>query len=387
MNEVINRFLEGGGKGLLGLLALWLGLQFALGVAQAEITVAPSSQPPTQAVTPVSRAPLTAKPATTPPILSPSPGPSPTPGPKLVKKPPAVAAASALLVDADTGRILYSKNARTQRPMASTTKLMTALTFLSIYPDRTALQARTTVVEDDLVGEASMGLRLGEQISLNALLLGLLTNSANEAGMSLARYAGARMSGPAEPVERFVAAMNAYALSLGMYDTHFMNPHGLDQPGHYSTAYDLAISGMFALRQPLLLADMQFMSGTVEGHQIFNVNNFLRRYPGATGLKPGLTDDAGPCLVATARNNGHNVLAVVLNSPRMIADVDGLMDYGFTLLAGQAETPLSALNLGSLNLPKVGVRRVKAADSPKALEAALRLQLDYTLRLLANLDF
>jgi serine-type D-Ala-D-Ala carboxypeptidase (penicillin-binding protein 5/6) len=287
-------------------------------------------------------------------------------------------------VDIDTGRILFAKAIHTQHAMASTTKIMTALTFLHLFPTSAALQAETTVVEEDLVGEANMNLRKGERIKLSTLLLGLLTNSANEAGMTLARYAGQFLSGPPDPVDRFVAAMNTYALTLGMYESHYMNPHGLDQAGHYTTAYDLAISGWYALRNPILMQNAQFVSGTVEGHDFYNQNSFLTRYPGATGLKPGWTDDAGHCLVATARRNGHNVMVVVLNSPWLATDVDPLMDYAFTLLDGKAEQSVNSLNLGWLEIPRAGIAASGGSSlTPQILQAAVRQQLEFSLQLAA----
>ena len=289
-------------------------------------------------------------------IPSPKPSPTitPTPGPKIVITPPVIRGTTGIVVDADTGRILYAKEPHLSRAQASTTKLVTALTILKLYPTQQALQATTTVIQDDLVGEANMSLRVGEQVRLSTLLLGLLTNSANEAGMALARYAGQRLPGTGNPVDKFVAAMNAYAASIGMYESHFMNPHGLDQPGHYSSAYDLALSGWYALRNPILMQFAQVKVTSVEGHDFYNVNSFLFRYPGATGLKPGWTDDAGRVLVVSARNNGHNVLVVVMNSTIEIAkDVDPLMDYGFTVLGERASTPLQSINLGSLAIPGV----------------------------------
>lgn len=362
--------------GLAVILSLSLSLVILPGSVMAQSAVVPTATPgrftravePTQKALPGSSAtpttPLNPKLApgqTGPGTLAPTSTPTrltatviPTPGPKLVTDPPTLRGSNALVVDADTGRILYAKDPHQSRAQASTTKIMTALTFLKLYPTLQALQATTTVVQDDLVGEANMNLRAGEQIRLYTLLMGLLTNSANEAGMALARYAGQRLPGAGTPVDKFVAAMNSYAASLGMYETRFMNPHGLDQPGHYSSAYDLALSGWYALRNPLLMQFVQTKVTSIDGHDFYNVDTFLFRYPGATGLKPGWTDAAGRVLVASARNNGHNVLVVVMNSTIEIAkDTDPLMDYGFTLLAGRASTPLQSINLGWLAVPGV----------------------------------
>ncbi len=360
----------------------------------------PSSIPPTarqlpsptpsaanRSLTPPPLATSSPRPPQTNPVISPTtttrPTVTPTPGPKLQSLPPVLHSSSALAVDADTGRILFAQDIHTKKPMASTTKITTALSFLSLYPTLAALQTETTVQQDDLVGEANMGLRKEERIKLATVLLGLLTNSANESGMVLARYAGQQLAGPADPVDRFVAYMNTYALSLGMYESHYMNPHGLDQPGHYTTAYDLAIAGWWAIHNPLFLQSAQYVGGELNGHSFYNVNSFLTRYPGATGVKPGFTDDAGHCLVASAYNNGHSVIVVVLNDPQMAADTDALMDYSFTLLAGRASQPVASLNLGSLIIPRSGLPQSQARPviTAKAIQAALRVQLDYTLRL------
>jgi D-alanyl-D-alanine carboxypeptidase len=322
-------------------------------------TVTPTPTPIIVNQTPGQPSPATALPVPTPtqtaiPTARPTATIIPTPGPKLVTEPPPIRGTSAIVVDSDTGRILYTKDPHVSRAQASTTKLVTALTFLKFYPTLQALSATTTIVQADLVGEANMNLRVGEQIKLSTLLLGLLTNSANEAGMALARYAGQHMPGAGDPIAKFVAAMNSYAASIGMKDSHFMNPHGLDQDGHYSSAYDLALSGWFALRNPIIMQFVQIKATSAEGHDFYNVDSFLFRYPGATGLKPGWTDNAGRVLVATARNNGHNVLVVVMNSTIEISkDVDPLMDYGFTVLAGRTTTPLPSLNFGYLAVPGV----------------------------------
>jgi D-alanyl-D-alanine carboxypeptidase len=368
---MLKRFLQR--VSLFCLLMLALSLSIAAVNAQtAPQPVAPGSTPApriTQARTPTANPSVTVKP------------PTPTPGPKFVPRAPDIKAPAAIAVEFPSGRILYAKNERQQRPQASTTKTVTALTFLNMFPDVNSLRTLdTTVVKEDLVGEANMGLRAGERIKLWTLLLGLMTNSANEAGMSLARYAGQKLPGPADPVERFVGAMNAYALSLGMYDTHFMNPHGLDQPGHYSSAYDLALSGWYYLQSQPLRQLGQYQSGTVEGHWIYNVNSFLTRYPGANGVKPGWTDAAGRCLVASATYKGRTVIAVVLDSPNVAGEIDSLMDYSYTMLDGRGEQPVDSLTLGVLTVPQTGAAS-RAVTNSRALQAALKLQLEHSLRL------
>lgn len=306
----------------------------AITSAKSTPTFASLATPGKTALTtaPTTHLPATSAPAPTIIIKPPTATPN---APKLVSRPPTLSAVSAIAIDADTGKILYNKNAERSLAMASTTKIMTALTLLSI--PGLDLNAETIVTEDDLVGEADMNLRAGERIHILTLLVGLLTNSANEAGMALARYGGSLLPGSASPVDRFVGQMNSKALSLNMFGSHYMNPHGLDQPGHYSSARDLAISGWYALKNPTLASIVRLDTYAVENHDFFNLNNFIRRYPGATGIKPGLTDDAGHCLVASASNYGHKVIAVVMNDDNMATDIDTLMDYSFSLLTKRAE--------------------------------------------------
>ena len=324
-------------------LALLLGFHSLLvGLVEAAPPL-PPTLPPLVSSPSTTNLPKPTLPPKTTPTTQPRITPSATPGlaqPKLVTQPPTLNSTSAIAVDADTGRILFTKEAHRQLPMASTTKIMTALTLLSV--PEIDLNAETLVVQEDLVGEANMQLKNGERIKLLSLLIGLLTNSANEAGMTLARYVGARIPGPADPISRFVALMNSKALALGMFDSHYMNPHGLDQSGHYSSAYDLAISGWYALHHPTIKSIIRLDTYNFEGHDFYNVNNFIRRYPGATGIKPGWTDDAGRCLIASATNYGHTVIGVILNAPydSVAADIDTLMDYSFSLLTNQAQPQL-----------------------------------------------
>jgi len=245
---------------------------------------------------------------------------------------PNVTAAAAIAVDVDTGLITYSKNINRRVPMASTTKIMTALVALST--PGTNLTERYTVAKEDLIGEASMGLRLGETLTFSDLLYGMLLNSGNDAALAIAHYAGAKLNGPGEPISRFVIRMNSQATAFGMQNSHYANPHGLDQDGHYSSAFDLAISGWYALHNPTIKQIVNQQSATAAGHPLANSNTFLKRYAGATGIKPGITDGAGWCLVASATRNGHNAISVVLNTDQVgfNSDSAALLNYTFDLL-------------------------------------------------------
>ena len=155
---------------------------------------------------------------------------------------PSVSAASAILVDAGSGRILYEKDAYTQRSIASTTKLMTALVAVESTPD---LSKVITISAEHWVEGTSMYLKPGEEITLEELLYGLLLQSGNDAAMAIA-------TGCAGEVETFVGWMNQWAEELGMENTHFANPSGLDEDGHYSTAYDMSLLARAVLENEIL---------------------------------------------------------------------------------------------------------------------------------------
>lgn len=345
----------------LQILVLLLSLALSNVAEAAQVPPPPTLPPVVLSPTPTS----TPKPTTPTPVptsatktspratTSPAPTMTPTPSaPRLVSRPPTLSSPNAIAVDANTGRILYQKDPDRQVAQASTTKIMTALTLLSMTG--IDFNAQTTIVQDDLIGEANMNLHNGERVKILTLLIGLLTNSANEAAMAIARWAGAKLPGPAEPIDRFVALMNAKALEYGMYRSHFMNPHGLDEAGHYSSARDLAISGWYALHSKTVMSIVGLNSYSFEGHDFYNVNSFVRRYPGATGIKPGWTDDAGRCVVASATNYGRTVLVVVMGASLtgITQDTDTLMDYSFSLLTGQAEAQITQVGPSAyLGLP------------------------------------
>lgn len=246
--------------------------------------------------------------------------------------PPSISAATAITVDVTSGRILYSNNMHRRMAMASTTKIMTALT--AVWIEGTRLDETYTAVKEDLVGEAAMGLRVGDVITFEDLLYGLFLNSGNDAAMAIARYAGSKLAGPGDPVTRFVARMNQNARNLGMLDSSYANPHGLDQDNHYTSAFDLAISGWYALKNPTLVKIFNTKSAVRAGKNLSNINKFLTRYPGANGIKPGFTDNAGYCLVASATRNGQTLIAVIQgdSSSGYQTDADRLLDYGFSQL-------------------------------------------------------
>lgn len=246
---------------------------------------------------------------------------------------PTLSASSAILMDKESGRVLYEKNAREQRSIASITKLMTALVAVELHPD---LSSTVTIKREWTGAEgSSMYLKPEEEVTLEALLYGLMLSSGNDAALAIAGYCGG-------DVESFVAEMNKKAAQLGMNDTHFANPNGLDDPDHCSTAYDMAILARAVLEREELRTIVSTRSIFIAGRSLTNHNKLLWRYEGCTGLKTGYTDEAGRALVSSALRDGQELIAVTLNAPNDWADHAALFDYGFatyprTLVAAAGE--------------------------------------------------
>jgi serine-type D-Ala-D-Ala carboxypeptidase (penicillin-binding protein 5/6) len=252
---------------------------------------------------------------------------------------PEIGARAAIVVEHPSGRIVYQKDARTRMAMASTTKIMTAILALEYGK----LDEQVLVSSTDLVRGTSMGLRAGETLPLRNLLYGMLLNSGNDAANTVARYVGGQDSGNTGKAARasFIAMMNARAQQLGLKDSHFVNPHGLDNPNHYTTAYDLASMTWYAMRFDTFNQIVRQPTYTASGHPLKNLNKMLERYIGAEGVKTGYTGKAGLCLVTSATRNGKRLITVVLNDPKLYDDSSVLLDYGFAVLAtnpkGKAE--------------------------------------------------
>jgi len=269
-------------------------------------------------------------------------GPTAAAAPPAQAAPPDILAKAAIVVEYPSGRILYSKNMHERLPEASTTKTMTALVVLQ----RVSVTDVVTATADDLVGESSMGLVAGETQTVGDMLYGLMLPSGNDAAMALARYVGGGLKDPgnAPPVARFVALMNRQATQMGLSDTHFTNPHGLDDPAHYTTAYDLASITWDDLHNPVFDQIVSQVFHNVPDHHLINTNEMLTRYPGADGVKTGMTDSAGNCLITSATRNGRRLIAVVLGEQygHTYPDSGAILDYGF---AQQADNTTEALTV------------------------------------------
>lgn len=241
--------------------------------------------------------------------------------------PPVIKARSAILLDLDSGGSLYQRDAQGRHAPASLLKVATALVAL----EHLGFDQLVTVPQsiDELPWDSTrMGLRPGERLTVRELLYGLFLNSGNDAAITLAEAAMPRAA--------FIGLINAKAAQLGLVDTHFVNPIGLDDPNQYTSAADLArLSIELTTRFPDVAAIAStpgltlLATGTHHAYVLYNLNQLMRTYAGATGLKTGWTGRAGGCLIATATRNGRHLLLVVMGSPSIFAEAAALLDYGF----------------------------------------------------------
>ncbi|CAN5805256.1 hypothetical protein BH10CHL1_BH10CHL1_13270 [soil metagenome] len=239
---------------------------------------------------------------------------------------PTLTAKALLLYDVDADKTLFARNADQGLPPASLTKLMTALIVL----ETDDLTATVTIQGADLIGGSSMNLQAGETLTVDQLLWGLLTVSGNDAATALARHIGGS-------VEAFVQQMNQRATSLGLKQTHFVNPEGNDADNHVTSANDLLMIARKDWAFPLFQKIVSTTDITVAGHDLHNTNELLGKFPGANGIKTGTTDNAGECLIASIMHAGHQVLSIVLGSSDRYSDtmaLDGVYQANYTWVAG-----------------------------------------------------
>ena len=229
-------------------------------------------------------------------------------------------AAGAVLMDAESGRVLYGHNAHKPRLIASTTKLMTAL----VAVERAGDLEETVTVKGEWLGSegSSIYLRAGEEITLRGLLYGLLLQSGNDAAMVIACHT-------AGSIEEFVELMNRRAAELGMKDSSFANPSGLDHENHYSTPYDMALLARACLDNSTVAELCATKSITVGTRTFVNHNKLLWRCEGCVGMKTGFTEKAGRTLVSAAVRDGQTLICVTLNDGDDWNDHRKLLDYGF----------------------------------------------------------
>ena len=264
--------------------------------------------------------------------FTPSHAKAPAPAPKIT-------ASAGILVDVDTGRILWQLNPHERLAPASTIKLLTALVTLHNF-DPNKLITVTPQATSLQWDESRMFLHPGDRLTVRELLSGLLVASANDAANTLADDTVGE--------ERFVGAMNAQAQALGLKDTHATSPVGLDDPGTYSSAFDLATLATEDVRTFPLFREIVSQRGidlpASPLHQelyLSNINLLLGMYPAAVGIKTGYTGNAGPCEVGMAVRNGHRLISVLLNADLPYGTTKKLLDWGFTVEGLPSQIPPS----------------------------------------------
>lgn len=261
---------------------------------------------------------------------------------KFAAEPPSIASPSAILVHTDTGKVLYERNAEKRRPMASTTKIMTAVLILENMDLDTSVTVSAKAAQ---TVEPKTWLREGDVLTVEQLLYALLLRSANSAAVALAEACSGS-------VDEFAALMNDKAAQLGMEDTHFVNPNGLDATDHYSTAADMATLGRYAMKNAKF---RDFVStktyslslpGRSEPTVFTNTNKLLGRVSWVNGIKTGLTPRAEQCLVGSATKNDISVISVILGQPDSNVCWDeseallayGLAQYNYVIFVDKGAT-------------------------------------------------
>jgi D-alanyl-D-alanine carboxypeptidase len=291
-------------------------------VASLSRTATPPGLTPTARPAAAVTAP-TVVPAATATVVVPTPTPA---GPVKTGKalPPSVGASFIVVIDEDSGQVLYERGSSQRTAPASITKIMTALVAIERGKpdDRFKVEFDST----ELVDSTLMGIHPGDEVTLEDLLYGLMLPSGNDAALAIANHiAGSKQA--------FVQMMNDKAQELGLQNTHFMNPHGLDETGHYTSAYDITMTARYAMQHyPLFRQLAAAKSWSVKGqrpYDVWNLNKFLYNYDGADGVKIGYTDNAGKTIVASATRKGHRVYVGLMRCTNIVTDSAPLMDWVF----------------------------------------------------------
>ena len=260
---------------------------------------------------------------------------------------PEVSAKAAIGIEASGGEIFYAKNIDQRLPMASTTKIMTAIVALEVgdMADRVVIDKRAVGIEG-----SSIYLYEGEILTLGELLYATLLSSANDAATAVAIHIGG-------DVDTFVDMMNNKAIELGLRDTHFENPHGLDNDTHYTTARELGIIAMYAMKNPAFREIVSTYKETIpmrcgEGVRLLiNHNKLLRNYDGAIGIKTGYTKKSGRCLVSASSRDGVELICVTLSAPSDWQDHESILDLGHSIYEGKT---LASATDTIISLPVTG---------------------------------
>lgn len=301
-----------------------------------------------------------------------------------------VPCAAAILVDEDSGTVLYEKNADARRPIASITKVMTLLlTFEALETGKISLDDFVPVSEHAYhMGGSQIWLEPGEEMTLNDMLKAICISSANDAAVAVAEYIGG-----SEPA--FAEMMNARAAELGMTNTHFVNACGLDEPEHLSTARDVAAMSREMLLHHTEVRDYcSIWMDTLRGGatQLVNTNKLLKSYSGITGLKTGTTGKAGVCISASAERDGLRLIAVVLGAAsgkERFQAASTLLDYGFSHFESAAaelpaDAPLSLpVERGTAESVALTYTAPERCLMPKGESSTLQVALDLPQKLAA----
>lgn len=301
-----------------------------------------------------------------------------------------VPCAAAILVDEDSGTVLYEKNADARRPIASITKVMTLLlTFEALEAGKISLDDFVPVSEHAYhMGGSQIWLEPGEEMTLNDMLKAICISSANDAAVAVAEYVGG-----SEPA--FAEMMNVRAAELGMTNTHFVNACGLDEPEHLSTARDVAVMSREMLLHHTEVRDYcSIWMDTLRGGatQLVNTNKLLKSYSGITGLKTGTTGKAGVCISASAERDGLRLIAVVLGAAsgkERFQAASTLLDYGFSHFESAAaelpaDAPLSLpVERGTAESVTLTYTAPERCLMPKGESSTLQVALDLPQKLAA----
>lgn len=228
----------------------------------------------------------------------------------------------AALMDLESGRLLFEKDCRKIVPMASTTKIMTAIVALenSSFNEIVTVSKRASSVSGSTVG-----LKNGEKVTMEELIYGLMLQSGNDCAIAIAEHIGGS-------VEKFAFMMDSKAFDIGAFDTHFVTPHGLDREGHFTTAFDLALITRYAMQNDVFRRIVSTKNITINGYNhkraFYNTNRMLWSLDGANGVKTGYTGRAGRCLVSSVSSGGRDFICVTLNSPNRWEDSKKVLKYG-----------------------------------------------------------
>ena len=302
---------------------------------------------------------------------------------------PQITAQSAVLIDQESGQVLYSKNPHEKRAIASTTKILTGL----IAIENSSLQDIVTVTPKAAsIGESTIHLEPSERLTLHDLLYGALLRSGNDACVAIAEHVSGQE-------ETFVELMNKKAVLLGAKNSSFKNTNGLPNEEHYSTAYDMALIASYALRNPEFAKIVSTKNTIIQNDDesqkeryLKNTNKLLWQYPGTDGVKTGTTNKAGQCLIGSATKNGRTLIFVILHSEDREGDGRELFEYGFNnfittslLTKGQVFGQIRVVGGNDTHIP-VKVQEDLTITIPKAEKKELERKLHLTYRASAPLS-